>query len=265
MALELANNSLCYIATLRPVYSGFFVLAINCSSLKIQLILNDNHFRILKMDMEQARFNMIEQQIRPCSVLDDTVLHTMASIPREIFAPKSLASLAYADIEVPLAHGEAMMFPRIEGRMLQELELSIDDDCLEIGTGSGYVTACMANMSKHVHSIDIHEEFIQAAEKKLAMVNIANFTLETKNALKDLNKEKKYDVIAVTGSIPEYMPLFEHLLKPGGRLFVIVGSKQVAHAMKVELMSDGHFIRTSLFETELKLLEGLEQKSNFTF
>ena len=98
--------------------------------------------------MEQARFNMIEQQIRPCSVLDDTVLQTMASIPREAFAPESLASLAYADIELPLAHDEAMMFPRIEGRMLQELEISIDDECLEVGTGSAYVTACMANMSK---------------------------------------------------------------------------------------------------------------------
>ena len=215
--------------------------------------------------MVQARFNMIEQQIRPCAVLDDTVLQTMASIPRDIFAPESLASLAYADIEVPLDHGESMMFPRIEGRMLQELEIGIDDECLEIGTGSGYVTACMANMSKHVDSIDIHEDFIETARKKLAMVNISNFTLETKNALTDLNQDKKYDAIAVTGSISEYMPLFEQLLKPNGRLFVIVGSKSAAHAMKIELAADGHFLRTSLFETELKLLEGLEKKSSFTF
>jgi len=196
---------------------------------------------------------MIEQQIRPCSVLDDTVLQTMASIPREIFVPETLASLAYADIEVPLEHGEAMMFPRIEGRMLQELEIGIDDECLEIGTGSGYVTACLANMSKHVDSIDIYE------------VNISNISLETKNALTDLTQEKKYDVIAVTGSIPEYMPLFENLLKPNGRLFVVVGTKAVANGMKVELSEDGHFSRTSLFETELKLLEGLEEKSTFTF
>ena len=215
--------------------------------------------------MVQARFNMIEQQIRPCAVLDDTVLQTMASIPREIFAPESLASLAYADIEIPLAHGESMMFPRIEGRMLQELEIGIDDECLEIGTGSGYVTACMANMSKHIDSIDIHEDFIEAAKQKLAMVNISNFTLEVKNALTDLTQDKKYDAIAVTGSISEYMPDFEKLLKPGGRLFVIVGSNQVAHATKVELTLEGHFIRTSLFETDLKLLEGLKEKSSFTF
>lgn len=217
------------------------------------------------MDLEQARFNMIEQQIRPCEVLDDTVLHTMASIPRDIFAPKGMESLAYADIEVPLDHDEAMMFPRIEGRMLQELEIGIDDECLEVGTGSGYVTACMANMSQHVHSIDIHADFIETAAKKLAMVNISNVTLENKNALTDLNGSKKYDVIAVTGSISEYMPLFEQLLKPGGRLFIVVGSNQVAHAMKIERTMDEHFIRTSLFETQLKTLVGLEEKSSFSF
>lgn len=215
--------------------------------------------------MEQARFNMIEQQIRPCAVLDETVLQTMASIPRELFAPEALASLAYADIEVPLAHDEAMMFPRIEGRMLQELEIGIDDECLEVGTGSGFVTACMANMSLHVDSVDIYDDFIQVAEQKLAMVNISNVTLENKNALTDLDTTKKYDVIAITGSIPEYLPLFERLLKPGGRLFVIVGTKQVAHAMKVERTMDEHFIRTSLFETELKSLVGLEEKSSFKF
>lgn len=241
------------------------MLAINASSLKIQLIIFYLHLDSYNMDMEKARFNMIEQQIRPCSVLDDTVLQTMSSIPREIFAPESLEKLAYADIEIPLAHDESMMFPRIEGRMLQELEINIDDECLEVGTGSGYVTACMANMSKHVDSIDIHEEFTQVAGKKLALVNVSNVTLETKDAFTELDGEKKYDAIAVTGSLPEYMPIFEQLLKPGGRLFVVVGSEEVAHAMRVELTSDGHFIRTSLFETNLKLLVGVEKKSSFTF
>ena len=123
----------------------------------------------------------------------------------------------------------------------------------------------MANMSLHVDSVDIYDDFIQVAEQKLAMVNISNVTLENKNALTDLDTTKKYDVIAITGSIPEYLPLFERLLKPGGRLFVIVGTKQVAHAMKVERTMDEHFIRTSLFETELKSLVGLEEKSSFKF
>ncbi|MEB8431545.1 protein-L-isoaspartate O-methyltransferase [Cocleimonas sp. KMM 6892] len=216
------------------------------------------------MDMEQARFNMIEQQIRTWEVLDDTVLQTMGSVPREIFVPESLKSLAYADIEVPLGNDEAMMFPRVEGRMLQELEINIDDNCLEIGTGSGYVTACMANMSNHVHSIDIYEEFLLSAEKNLAEVNVANVELEQKDAFSDWEAGRKYDVIAITGSIPEYLPMFENLLEPEGRLFVVVGSKQVAHAMKIVKMDDD-FIRSSLFETELKPLVGKEAKPTFHF
>lgn len=216
------------------------------------------------MNSEKARFNMIEQQIRPWSVLDDTVLTTMGSIPRDIFVPDSLKSLAYADIEIPLAHGESMMFPRVEGRMLQELEIGINDECLEVGTGSGYVTACLANMSKHVESVDIYDDFLESASKALDEVNISNVELLNRDALTSLNLRKKYDVIAVTGSIPEYLPMFEKLLNPEGRLFVVVGSEQVAHAMKT-VRSGNKFIRTSLFETELKPLVGAEKKRTFSF
>jgi len=216
------------------------------------------------MNFEQARFNMIEQQIRPWSVLDDTVLQTMGSIPRDIFVPDSLAALAYADIEIPMDHNESMMFPRVEGRMLQELEITIDDECLEVGTGSGYVTACMANMAASVHSIDIYDDFLEVAKARLAQANISNFTLESKDALSSLDARKKYDAIAVTGSIPEYLPLFEQLLKPDGRLFIVVGSKHMAHAMKV-VRQDDEFIRITLFETELKPLVGITEKSGFTF
>ena len=218
------------------------------------------------MNLEQARFNMIEQQIRPWSVLDQTVLQTMGSIPRDAFVPESLLSMAYADIEAPLAHGESMMFPRVEGRMLQELELDINDQCLEVGTGSGFVTACMATMSKHVDSIDIHEDFLEVASEKLAQHNIANVLLEHKDAFKDLsNNRKKYDAIAVTGSIPEYIPLFEQLLKPNGRLFIIVGSGETMHAIKVQRDANDNFVRTSIFETKLKSLVGVEEKSAFSF
>ena len=216
------------------------------------------------MNMEKARFNMIEQQIRTWAVLDDTVLTTMGSVPRDIFVPDSLTSLAYADIEVPLGHDEAMMFPRVEGRMLQELEINIDDNCLEIGTGSGYVTACMANMANHVHSIDIYDDFLASAHQSLAKVNVPNVQLEKKDAFSSWEANKNYDVIAITGSIPEYLPMFENLLKPGGRLFVIVGSNQVAHAMKV-VREENDFIRSSLFETELKPLVGQEAKPTFHF
>jgi protein-L-isoaspartate(D-aspartate) O-methyltransferase len=217
------------------------------------------------MNFEKARFNMIEQQIRTWAVLDDTVLQTMGDIPRDVFVPGGLESLAYADIELPLSHGESMMFPRVEGRMLQELEIGIDDECLEIGTGSGYVTACLANMSKHVDTIDIYDDFLEAAEKNLAKVNISNVTLENKDALTDLGSSRKYDAIAVTGSMPEYLPMFEQLLKPNGRLFVVVGSKQVAHAMKVTRTENNTFVRTSLFETELKPLVGVKEMPKFRF
>jgi len=220
------------------------------------------------MNLEQARFNMVEQQVRPWSVLDDTVLRTMESIPRDVFAPDSMKSLAYADIELPIGNGESMMFPRVEGRLLQELELDINDECLEVGTGSGFLTACMATMSKHVDSIDIYDDFLQRASNKLAEVNISNITLENKDALTALNLQstanKKYDAIAVTGSLPEYLPLFEDLLKPNGRLFIIVGLKQTMHAMKVT-KNGSQFDRVTLFETEQKELVGAEKKSAFSF
>lgn len=224
------------------------------------------------MNYEQARFNMIEQQIRPWSVLDGTVLDTMGSIPRDSFVIDSMRSMAYADIEIPLEHDESMMFPRMEGRMLQELSLSIDDECLEIGTGSGYVTACMATMAKHVDSIDIHDDFLQSASERLATNNIANVHLENKDALTAIDpthrSTKKYDAIAVTGSLKEYLPLFEQLLKPEGRLFVVVGTNQTMHAMKVvrtNVDNSEKFIRTSLFETELAPLVGVDPGSSFKF
>ena len=219
------------------------------------------------MNYEQARFNMVEQQIRPWSVLDDTVLQTLGSIPREKFVPDDLKSLAYADIEISIAHGESMMFPRMEGRMLQELEIDINDVCLEVGTGSGFVTACMAMMGKHVHSIDIHDDLLQGASKVLAENNIANVLLENKDAFSVFDKQnavtKTYDAIAVTGSLVEYMPIFERLLKPQGRLFIVVGSGQTMHAMKVVREEDNKFTRTSLFETKLKSLVGLEITPSF--
>ncbi|HIP94878.1 MAG TPA: protein-L-isoaspartate O-methyltransferase [Leucothrix sp.] len=217
------------------------------------------------MNLEQARFNMVEQQVRPWSVLDATVLQTMEDIPRDVFVPEELASLAYADIEVLLGHDETMLFPRVEGRMLQELELSIDDDCLLVGTGSGYTTACIASMAKHVDSIDIYDDFLEKAANNLTTINLANFTLENKDALSvESSFDKKYDAIAVTGSVPEYLPIFEELLKPGGRLFIIVGSKPAMHALKVERLED-KFIRTTLFETLVKPLVGVKYKSAFSF
>lgn len=216
------------------------------------------------MNLEQARFNMVEQQVRPWSVLDQTVLDIMETLPRDAFVPESLKSLAYADIEIPLGHGESMMFPRVEGRLLQELSLDETDECLEIGTGSGYLTGCLAQLSRQVHSIDIYDDFLQKAGEILASLNISNVHLENLDAMQQL-PGKRYDAVAVTGSIPEYMPELEQLLKPGGRLFVVVGHHQIMHATKVVREENGKISRTNLFETALKPLVGAEQPPAFSF
>lgn len=214
--------------------------------------------------MEQARFNMIEQQIRPWDVLDHSVLQVMMDLPRDAFVSEAQRSLAYADIQLPMGHGEFMMHPRVEGRVLQELAIQDDDICLEIGTGSGYLTACMANLAKEVFSVEIHEDFITTAKQRLATQNISNAIVEHADALQSLALDKRYDVIAVTGSVPEYLPLFEQLLKPEGRLYITVGSGALQHAVLV-VNSNGKYIHTNLFATELNPLQGTTTKSSFTF
>ncbi len=213
------------------------------------------------MSLEQARFNMIEQQIRPWGVLDLSVLETMKSIPRENFVPSIHRAFAFSDIAIPLGHGEAMMHPRIEGRLLQELAILPTDTCLEIGTGSGYVTACMASLAKHVHSVDIHEDFTQSAQNNLDNLGVANASLVTGDASQDWQEQPNhYNVIAITASMPDYNDKYEKKLKIGGRLFVVVGEKNMK-AMLITRETPSDFSRVELFETELKALVGTEKKA----
>lgn len=215
------------------------------------------------MDLEQARFNMIEQQIRPWDVLDQSVLDIMRRVPRDAFVSSKQVRLAYADIEIPLAHGENMMHPRVEGRMLQELAISIEDRCLEVGTGSGFITACLAHLGQEVHSIDIHPDFTQQAQARLAASHIDNVLLETKDIYTDFDTSLQFNAIAVTGSIPEYTTYFEQMLKPGGRLFVVVGNEPAMHATLVTRESEAEFSRVSLFETVLKPLHSITKSDSF--
>lgn len=214
--------------------------------------------------MEKARFNMIEQQIRPWDVLDHSVLQTMSDLPRDAFVSEAQRPLAYADIQLPIGHGESMMHPRVEGRLLQELAIQTDDICLEIGTGSGYVTACMANLAEEVFSIDIHQDFLTLAEERLEAQNISNVILEHGDALQQLDTNKHYDVIAVMGAVPEYLPLFEQMLKPEGRLYITVGTAQLQHAVLV-VNTNNKLVRSNLFATELKPLQGVVKPSGFIF
>ena len=217
------------------------------------------------MNLEHARFNMIEQQIRPWDVLDQTILETFGCIQRELFVPKIHKALAFADIEIPLAHGEHMMFPRMEARMLQALSITSTDTCLEIGTGSGFVTACLSHLSKHVDSVDIHEDFIRQTEDLLFSLRLRNHALHTADALRDHVIGKQFDVIAVTGSIPTYVPHFETQLAPGGRLFMVVGRGAAMQAMLVKREADGEFTRTTLFETRLQALVGADSDGGDDF
>ena len=214
--------------------------------------------------LESARFNMIEQQIRPWDVLDQSVLKVMADIPRERFVAPEQQSLAFMDIEVPLAHGETMMSPKLEGRLLQALDIKPTDVAFEIGTGSGYLTACLASLGSSVFSIEIHEDLHQQAKTNLQSMAIKNATLWKGDAAQGWKLAPgNYDVIAVTGSIPEYDRCFEQQLKLGGRLFIVTGTAPVMTAMLITRVSDTAFSRTRLFETDLKALVGREKKQQF--
>jgi protein-L-isoaspartate(D-aspartate) O-methyltransferase len=202
------------------------------------------------MNIDFARQQMIDQQVRAWTVLDPAVLDVLSAVPREEFVPGPYESMAFADTEIPLGHGEFMMTPTVEGRVLQALELGENDHVLEIGTGSGFLTACIAKLAGTVMSIDIYDDFVRDAANKLAAAGIDNVELRTMDATRELPGER-YDVIAVTGSIETFDPRFVDALRPGGRLFVVVGSPPVMDARLVRRTGDTDWKSESLFETSL--------------
>lgn len=216
-------------------------------------------------DFEQARFNMIEQQVRPWEVLDQRVLDTMKRIPREDFVPERYRSLAFADTSIPLGHDQAMMAPKVEGRMLQALAITPQDSILEIGTGSGYVTACLASLGRRVNSIDIMPDFTESAAARLASHDISNVSLQTADAAAGVDPAERYDVIAVTGSLPVLQQQFHQNLEIGGRLFVITGSPPVMEALLITRINETSWKRESLFETSLPPLIHASAAQGFVF
>jgi len=209
--------------------------------------------------------NMIEQQIRPWEVLDQDVLSLLAELHREDFVPESYRQLALADINIPLPHGEVTMTPKMEARILQSLSVEDTDKILEIGTGCAYFTALLARSGRVVHSIDIHEDFTREAGNKLGSHGIDNVRLDTGNALRGWRGEAPYDVIAVTGSVPFWIPEYEEQLSIGGRLFVIVGESPIMDACLVTRVGDDEWSREYLFETDLPPLAGATKTSSFIF
>lgn len=204
------------------------------------------------MNVEQARFNMVEQQIRTWEVLDPRILDLIGSMPREEFVPAQYRDLAFADIMIPLRHGQVMMEPKVEARLLQALAIESSDIVLEVGTGSGYFAALLAKFGKHVCSIDIFPDFTENAQRALARHGINNVTLETGDAAKGWDKRAPYDVIAITGSLPALPETFLHSLKPGGRLVAIIGEAPVMEAVLATRAGEGaQWTRESLFETNI--------------
>jgi protein-L-isoaspartate(D-aspartate) O-methyltransferase len=214
------------------------------------------------MNYETARRQMLSQQIRTWDVLDERVLEILGNTPREAFVPDSDRDLAFADTEVPLPHGQWMMAPKIEGRLLQELTIAPDDSALEIGTGSGYLTACLGQLAASVVSLEIFPDLSQAADARLARQGVNNVELRDEDATR-AKFDARFDCIAVTASVPRLTDRFVRLLKPGGRLFIVVGRPPVMEARLVTLHADGSWTEKSLFETLLSPMINADEPEAF--
>ncbi len=205
---------------------------------------------------------MLGQQLRAWEVLDQRVLDTVREVGRERYVPHGYRDLAFADTEIPLAHGQRMMMPSVEGRLLQSLELAPSDDVLEVGTGSGFITACLARLAGRVVSVDIFAEFTADVAAKLERDSIPNVELRTGDGLA-LDRDERFDAIAVTGSVPELVDRFTGLLRPGGRLFVVAGREPVMDAFLITVTPHGESTRESLFETVVAPLVNAERPEPF--
>jgi len=217
------------------------------------------------MDFDKARFNMVEQQIRPWDVLDDTVLDLLYQVKREEYVPAVYRSLAFTDMEIPLGHGQTMLAPKLEARMLQELRVKPTDKVLEVGTGSGYMTALLASLAKHVYSVELVPDLKSEAEAKLDAHGFDNVTLEVGDAANGWLQHAPYDVIVLTGSTPVLAEGFANTLTPGGRLLAIVGEAPVMKARLVRAIQPGVYETRDLFETCIAPLANAPQPARFVF
>lgn len=216
-----------------------------------------------EMNIELARHNMIEQQIRPWEVLDQKVLNLIADVPREEFVPAAYMNLAFCDMNVPIGYNEVMMAPKLEARMLQALDIQRHETVLEIGTGTGYVTTLLAKLARYVYSVDIHGEFVASAQGKLASDGTLNVTIEQADAAQGWGKYAPYEVIAITGSLPMLPMAFQESLAIGGRLFVIVGDAPVMEAKLITRIGQNEYQVQNLFETEMPPLRNAVQPNRF--
>lgn len=217
------------------------------------------------MNIEQARFNMVEQQIRTWDVLDQDILNLLSKVKREEFVPQTYRTLAFVDMEIPLGHGQLMMQPKLEARIVQELAIKKTDKILEVGTGSGYLTALLAHQGHHVHSVDIVPEFKTRSEIRLKAHGFANASLEVGDAARGWSRHGPYDVIVLTASTPVLPEAYLDDLNPGGRMFVIVGDAPAMQAQLVTCIDKGAYNTVTLFETNIQPLINAQQPERFVF
>ena len=216
------------------------------------------------MDTLAARRQMVDQQIRTWEVLDPRVLDVLSAVPREAFVPPAYRELAFADTPIPIGFGQSMLAPLLQGRILQSLAVNGSDTVLEVGTGTGYLTAAFGLLAGAIHSIDIRAEFTAAATANLRTVPQARVELETRDAFSGAPLGE-FDVIAVTGSLPVYDTRFEKALRVGGRLFAVVGVAPVMDAILVRRVDSTEWIRESLFETVIDPLVNATAPQGFVF
>jgi protein-L-isoaspartate(D-aspartate) O-methyltransferase len=216
---------------------------------------------------ETARFNMIHQQVRPWDVTDDRVIGVMSDIPREHFVPDAYRGLAYADIEIPIGDGQRMMAPVVVGRMLQALSVAAEDRVLEIGTGTGYVTACLARLGSRIVSLEIDPELARQARENLETLGYRGLDLRAADGLAIPYEGGPFEAVAVTGSLPddEALPGLQGQLAPGGRLFVVIGEGSAMEAVLVTRTSAAGFTRKTLFETSVTALANTPEPERFIF
>ena len=217
------------------------------------------------MNVEQARANMVEQQIRPWEVLDQDVLDLLYFVPREEFVPAKHRSLAFSDLEIPIGEGERMWAPKIEARVLQELNVRKSDRVLEVGTGSGYLTALLSHRAAHVFSVEIKPKLAAFGRANLERHGAENVTLEIGDAARGWPSHAPYEVIVLTGSTPILPGAFVEQLSPGGRLFAVVGEPPVMTARIVGAAAPGAWRNIDLFETVIAPLVNAERPSRFRF
>lgn len=220
------------------------------------------------MDLQLARSNMIEQQVRPWDVLDQRVLDVLAEVPREAFLESTHRGVAYSDFQLPIGHGQQMLKPTVDGRLLQALILEVTDTVLEIGTGSGYLTACLARLSAHVDSIEIVPALAESAAARLAGMGVANVTVLQQDATESWDARDGYNAIAFSGAIPSIPDFYKNKLTIGGRLFAMVGeiSQPTMEAVLITRIRDSEWSRESLFETSVDALVNFDSESpSFVF